>query len=99
MSWHTNEGKMQKWAVKNLNFQVILECPKMYLCIELKSITYMPDLVVFKDLVKIVWFLPENYLKMAIMTILRHFKSSFLNTSTNFEKSAYEVMFSDPKSI
>jgi hypothetical protein len=59
----------------------------------------MPDQVAFKDLVWIIRFLPENYLKTIIMSILCHFKSSFLKISTDLEKSEYEVVFSDPKTI
>jgi hypothetical protein len=43
----------------------------------------MPDQVAFKDFVKIGWFPPKNYLNMAIITNLHHFKSSFLKISTD----------------
>jgi hypothetical protein len=84
--------------LKNLNFEVILEFPKMFLFLKLKS-SIKPGQVAFKDFVKIGWFPLENYLNMAIMTNLRHFKSSFQKISTDLEKSLYKMVFSDPKSI
>jgi hypothetical protein len=38
-------------------------------------------------------------LNKVIMTNKGHFKSSFLKISTDLEKSEYEILFSDPKSI
>jgi hypothetical protein len=65
MSWHTNDGKMLKLErLKNLNFQVILEFPKMFLCLKLKSSICLTKLHLknwFKlagFLLKIIWIWP-----------------------------------------
>jgi hypothetical protein len=87
MSWYTNDGKMLKLErLKKLNFQVILEFPKMFLCLKLKSSICLTKLHL-KNWFKLASFLLIFFFNMAIMT------------STDLEKSRYEVVFSDPKSI